>query len=241
MKVLIVEDEINAQKVLKFLIKEFFFDIDIVGTATGITEAKKLIKQHQPDLVFLDVRLEDGTGIELLQQLDNINFQIIFTTAYDNYAIQAIKFNASDYLLKPIDPGELKEAILKIKSKIQKEKNNFSKKILETKKNNFTITVKTSDKTFFISIKNIIRLEADGAYTTIITPDQTIIASKNLKIFEKALPKNLFIRTHQSHLVNKNHIKAFQKNGQLQLSNHDTVPVSFRKKSFVRNLLKDKH
>jgi len=239
MKVLIVEDEVNAQNVLIYLLREFFPELDMVGIAAGITEAKKLINQKHPDLVFLDVRLEDGTGLDLLQQLEKINFDVIFTTAYSNYAIQAIKFGAADYLLKPIVPNELQEAVLKIKHKRGKEKFKSLDNFTGVQEDEQTITVKTSDQTHLISVYDIIRLEADGAYTNIITSEQTIIASKNLKFFERILSNDLFIRTHQSHLVNKNHIKTFYKAGSLEMSNHEMVPVSFRKKSIVRNFLKN--
>jgi len=241
MKVLIVEDEVNAQNVLMYLLREFFPELDMVGIAAGITEAKKLINQKHPDLVFLDVRLEDGTGLDLLQQLENINFDVIFTTAYSNYAIQAIKFGAADYLLKPIVPNELQEAVLKIKHKRGEEKFKSLDNFSGVQKDEQTITVKTSDQTYLISVFDIIRLEADGAYTNIITSEQTIIASKNLKFFERILSNDLFIRTHQSHLVNKNHIKNFHKAGSLEMSNQEMVPVSFRKKSIVRKILKNKN
>ena len=241
MKVLIVEDEINAQKVLIYLLREFFPELDMVGIAAGITEAKKLIEQNHPDLVFLDVRLEDGTGLELLQQLENINFDVIFTTAYSNYAIQAIKFGAADYLLKPIVPNELKEAVLKIKHKRGKVRIETLENAPNVQKDEQTITVKTSDQTHLISVCDIIRLEADGAYTNILTTEQTIIASKNLKFFERILSKDIFVRTHQSHLVNKNHIKTFHKGGSLEMSNQEMVPVSFRKKSIVRKIFKNKN
>jgi len=241
MKVLIVEDEINAQKVLIYLLREFCPELNLVGIATGIVKAKKLIKQHKPDLVFLDVKLEDGTGLELLQQIKNIDFDVVFTTAYDNYAIQAIKFGAVDYLLKPIDPDELKEAVLRIKQKKEKEQTKLSKNLTDELIDEQTISIKTSNKTYLISVCDIIRLEADGAYTNIITIDQNVIASKNLKFFEDVLPQNLFIRTHQSHLVNKNHIKTFHKTGNLEMSNQEMIPVSFRKKSIVRNVLKNKN
>ncbi len=242
MKVLIVEDEIDARKVLVFLTKEFFPNLKIIGEAASIAEAKQYIAQKAPDLLFLDVRLEDGTGIELLQSIEHKTFEVIFTTAYTNYAIQAIKNEATDYLLKPINPNDFKLAVLKAIDKIkakQKIKDTNTPDTKNTKPQ--TIHIKTAEKTYLIPINDIIHLKADGAYTSIITNKQTIVASKNLKFFEKYLPTDAFIRPHQSHIVQKTHIQSIDKEGRLQLSNGNLVPVSFRKKSMVRNLLKNKN
>ena len=236
MKALIVEDEVDARKVLKFLLKQYFPDIDIIGEASSVSKARSIILKEKPELVFLDVRLEDGSGFMLLESLDQIDFQVIFTTAYDNYAIKAIKFAATDYLLKPINPEEFKTAINSAISKIQRHS-----EYLQRTKDTQTISVKTAEQTYIVSINDIIRLEADGSYTTIITKNSRIIASKNLKSFEKKLPENFFIRTHQSHLINKEYIKYIDKDGRLKLSNNDSVPIAFRKKSIVRNLLKNKN
>ncbi len=240
MKVLIVEDEIDARKVLKYLLKELFPDIDIVGEAGTVSKAKKLIDLYHPDLVFLDVRLKDGTGLDLLHQCQcKDKFQTIFTTAYANYAIKAIKFNATDYLLKPIDPDELKAAVIKATNQI-----NDKQKMSQLKKEQLglshkTILIKTSEQTFLLPVKDIIRLEADGSYTTIITLNNKIITSKNLKFYEKELPESYFIRTHQSHLINKKYIHCITKEGLLKLTNQELIPISFRKKAMVRNLLKN--
>ncbi len=238
MKAVVVEDEINARKVLIFLLKELFPEIDIVGEAATITKAKKLIKNKKPDLVFLDVQLEDGTGIELLKQFKKIDFQIIFTTAYAEFAIKAIKFNALDYLLKPIDPDELKTAVLKAIDRNEKLKEISTLKKNQEDLEHKTISINTSEQTFLLPVNEIIRLEADGSYTKIITTEDKIVTSKNLKFYEAKLPDNIFIRTHQSHLINKKFISCMTKDGFLRLSNHEQIPISFRKKSLVRSLLK---
>ncbi len=241
MNVLIVEDEINARKVIKYFLKEFFPEMIIAGEATSIAEAKQKIEQQNPDLVLLDVRLEDGTGIELLQQIENRNFELIFTTAYANYAIQAIKNEAIDYLLKPIDPNEFKLAITKAIHKINESKNKSEKSPKTEEKKTETIHIKTADATYYIPVNEIIHLEADGAYTTIITKQQKIVASKNLKYFEKYLSPDLFIRPHQSHIIHKTHILSLNNKGCLQLSNGECIPISVRKKAMIRKLLKNKN
>ncbi len=241
MKVLIVEDEIDARKVLRYLLHQLFSDIQIVGEATSVEDAKIILDQENPDLVFLDIQLEDGTGFDLLSQLKDINFSVVFTTAYNNYAIKAIKFDAIDYLLKPVNPEELKIAVQKVRNYLQKLEamqqlqSVFQKSIQATN----IITIKTAEQTFLVPEEDIIRLEADGAYTTIITLDNTIVTSKNIKYYQKNLPETLFIRPHQSHLVNKKHIIGLNKAGELILSNKEVVPVAFRKKSLIRNLLKN--
>jgi len=241
MRVLIVEDEIDARKVLIYFTKQLFPEIEIVGEAASIAQAKKLITSQKPDLVLLDVRLEDGNAIDLLKQLKTIDFQIIFTTAYADYAIKAIKFDATDYLLKPINPDELKTAILKAQKQYAQELELSKLKLEQDADNNTTIAIKTAEQTYITPVTDIIRLEADGSYTSIITTKNTILASKNLKFYERVLSEKCFIRTHQSHLVNKKYITGISKDGFLKLSNQESVPISFRKKSSVRNWLKKKN
>ncbi len=241
MRVLIVEDEIDARKVLIYFTKQLFPEIVIVGEAASIIQAKQLIISKKPDLVLLDVRLEDGNAIDLLKQFKTIDFQIIFTTAYADYAIKAIKFDAIDYLLKPINPDELKAAILKAQKQYEQQLELSKLKHEQATDNNTTIAIKTAEQTYITPVTDIIRLEADGSYTSIITIKNTILASKNLKFYERILSEKCFIRTHQSHLVNKRYITGISKDGFLQLSNQESVPISFRKKSSVRNWLKKKN
>ncbi len=241
MRVLIVEDEIDARKVLIYFTKQLFPEIVIVGEAASIIQAKQLIISKKPDLVLLDVRLEDGNAIDLLKQLKTIDFQIIFTTAYADYAIKAIKFDAIDYLLKPINPDELKVAILKAQKQYEQQLELSKLKHEQATDNNTTIAIKTAEQTYITPVTDIIRLEADGSYTSIITIKNTILASKNLKFYERVLSEKCFIRTHQSHLVNKRYITGISKDGFLQLSNQESVPISFRKKSNVKNWLKNKN
>ena len=240
MKILIIEDEFNARNVVKLLLQQYFHDrYDLIGCAGTIVGSLDLIKEEKPDLVFLDVRLEDGLGLDLLKKLDKINFQIIFTTAYDNYAIKAIKYAAVDYLLKPINPEEFKMAVQKAYDKKQEFEEFLRLQEELNPGQDKTIAVKTVEQTHFVSFNDIIRLEADGSYTLIITVNNKILASKNLKHFENILPAKSFIRTHQSHLVNKKYIKGI-KNDMVQLENNHEIPVSFRKKAGVKNFLKDK-
>jgi len=242
MKVLIIEDEIDARKVLHYLIQELFPSLQIVGQTGSVRKAKEMIRSLHPDIVFLDVQLEDGTGFDLLNNCSHNGFQIIFTTAYSKFALNAIKYSATDYILKPVNPNELKQAIEKV-TKIKRKEKEFEmlKTVVKNnKKNPYKITIKTAEQIYMLPIDDIVRLEADGAYTTIITRDKRIVASKNIKHYENILPEDIFIRPHQSHLINKNFIGEINKNGKLLLINNEEVPVSFRKKSMIRNLLKNR-
>ncbi|HFS67933.1 MAG TPA: response regulator transcription factor, partial [Flavobacteriia bacterium] len=199
-KTLIIEDEINVREGLKKLLKIIAPNIKVIAETGFITEAIQIIKKEKPSLIFLDIELEDGSGFDILKQFETIYFKIIFTTAYNQYAINAFKFSATDYLLKPINPIELKKAIQRATIALDKEN------LLTVLKHNLDnkeqkIVLKTSENQFVINVKNIIHLEADGTYTHFITTNKKIIVSKNIKFYEDLLNDNFF-RCHQSHLVN---------------------------------------
>ena len=240
-KTIIIEDEFNVSEALKKMLKILEPDIDVVGETGFVKKAIQLIKKEKPDLVFMDIELEDGTGFSILNQLDEISFKIIFTTAYNQYAIKAFKFSAIDYLLKPINPEELQTAISKSKLLINDEKKH--QELIEIFKNNLEkkelkIVLKTTEQQYVVLLADIIRLEADGPYTYFITKTKKIIVSKHIKYYQNLLDDK-FIRCHQSHLVNSVHIKSFTKKGFLQMTNQDSVPVSSRKKKEIRQLIND--
>jgi len=241
MKVLIVEDEIDARKVLVYLIKQFFPEFEIIGETGRIDITKKIITQHNPDLVFLDVQLEDGTGIDLLEDCSMLGFYTIITTAYSDFAIDAIKYSVVDYLLKPIIPEEFQKAVKKVikRKKLEIEIKQLKDTIVQNHEKEEKIIFKTSEGTFLFPVKDIIRMEADGSYTKIVTTERVIIVSKNIKHYQEILPESHFVRTHQSHLVNKLHVLEMTKSGDLLLSNNETIPIAFRKKSYIRGLLKN--
>lgn len=237
-KVVIVEDEVNARKALEKLLGLVDQSIKIVGTATHVQDAIDKIRALQPNIVFLDVQLEDGTGFDVLKAFPSIGFKIIFTTAYSQYAINAFKFSAIDYLLKPIDPTELDGAINRAKELIINEKEHLE--LLEVLKANLEkkepkIVLKTAEQRYIIQIKDIIHLKADGAYTKFITESMRLIVSKNIKYYQSLLDEN-FVRCHQSHLVNTKHVKSIS-GGFLNMSNGDLVPISTRKRSAIIELL----
>jgi len=238
-KTLIIEDEFSAREALKKMLSFINLNIDIVGETGYISEAIDLIDEKQPDLIFLDIELEDGNAFDLLKKLNFSNFKIIFSTAYDQYAIKAFKYSTIDYLLKPIDPSDLKFAVEKATNEITLAKDYF--KALEVlqvnmSEKNTKIVLKTTEQRYVVNLKDIIRLEADGAYTLFVTTEKKIIVSKNIKFYQELLDDR-FIRCHKSHLVNIAFVKGFIKNEFLVLTNEELVIVSIRKRNEITKIL----
>lgn len=234
-KIAIIDDEKNVRIVIKKMLHLLFPDCEIVAEAASIKEALNCIPQSKPDIVLLDIELEDGTGFTLLKQLPNLDFKLIFITAFNQYAIKAFKVNALDYILKPIEPSELENAISKAKELISSEE--VLKKQLDNLDDfeNSTIVIKTTEATHFVNVEDIIYCKADGSYTYIYTKNQTIFTSKNLKYFEDLLSNLIFIRTHQSYLVNKTEISSI-KDKTILLKNNTEIPISVRRKTQITSI-----
>jgi len=245
MKAIIVDDEDANRENLQQLLKVYADDIAICATAENVDEALVVIKQHQPQLVFLDIQLHTQTGFDILQQLDEINFEIIFITAYNQYAIQAIKFSALDYLLKPIDIDELVAAINKARRAIQqKQKNDRLGYLLEyLKDENKTaprIALPMVGETRYVNIADIIRCQADNTYTLfVLATGEEILVSKTLKEYADMLTAHRFLRTHQTHLVNMAYVKSWlrEDGGSLLLTNNTRIPISKLNRDKVKNAL----
>ncbi len=234
---IIIDDEAKGRLALREKLLAYCPQIKLLAEATNGQEALMLIQHHKPQLIFLDIEMPRMNGFEMLNELREKNFHIIFTTAYDQYAIKAIKYAAFDYLLKPIDIEELKTAIEKIDAK----ENNQTKKQVELLQQNMQhpkkqlnkLAIPTLEGLLFFDINDIIHLEANSNYTFIYFSDKSkITASKTLKEFEDILPESIFFRTHHSHLINLNYIKRYIKGdgGQIELQNGNYVDVSRRKK-----------
>ena len=239
LRIVIIDDEVNVRRVIKKLLNLINTDYMVVGEAPSIVEGKRVIVKTNPDLVILDIELEDGTGFTLINKLSKVDFKLIFITAYNQYAIKAFKFNALDYLLKPIEPNDLKEALTKAESAIGSE--NELKKLLQNLEQNRNseiqkIVIKTTNKTYFIEVNEILYCQSEGSYTSIVTSDETILASKNLKHFQDLLLEHDFIRTHQSYLVNKNHVTAIEHDF-IILRRNISIPISLRRKAEIKALL----
>lgn len=239
-KAVIVDDMMQAQEALQRDLAETCPQVKILGTATGVVTAAKLLKQVKPDVLFLDIELEDGTGFDLLEILPAIDFKIIFITASDQHAIRAFKFSAVDYLLKPLDLDELKSAIEKISITDSAEKIEVLLDHWDQKKKSRKLALQNSDKILVMNTDEIVRCEAENNYTTFHFADHSrFLVSKTLKSYEKILEPLGFYRVHQSHLVNLHQIKAYMKleGGYLVMENDHRVPVSVRKKAKVVELL----
>jgi two-component system LytT family response regulator len=248
LKAIIVDDQIEAINSLKQDIHYLFpNDIQIIGQSTALDEAVVMFKEFKPDLIFLDIDLKIGTGfdfLKLISKFDYADYDIIFTTAFNQFAIKAIKYSAFDYLLKPIDRDELEESInrLKNQNKVKATKNKIELVLEgETNSTEKRIALSTLTQTHFVIISDIIRCEASHNYTTFYNNDGSkIMVSKTLKEYESILTEHQFVRTHQSHLVNLNYVTSFLKEdgGVVLLKNGTKIAVSRRKKEGVIIALK---
>lgn len=245
-KVLLVDDEVKARNILQHYITSFIPAVDEIRQAASADEATEMLKQYQPDIVFLDVEMPFKNGFDFLIAMKNPAFDVIFTTAYNQYAIQAIRFSALDYLLKPVDPDELKSAVERHLEKRESEEQkkelygNLVQNIEKKEVKDFRIAVPTTQGVFFFTVEEIIRMEADTSYTHIhLVNKKPFVASKTLKHFEDMLDGFSFIRTHKSHLVNPRHISRISNDHDFViLSDGAKVEISRRKKEEVFQQLK---
>lgn len=248
LKAIIVEDELNSQELLKDIIDESCEGVQVVAMAQGVAEALEKIKAHKPDILLLDIELADGDGFQVLEQAEEIDFDVIFTTAYDQYAIKAFKFAATDYILKPVDFEELQEAIKRIVDKRSNPEQAPSNEQIQALINNIRniqqpfkrIVLPTSNGFTVVDPKDIIRCESDRNYTFIFLNDgRKILVSRTIKEYEEMLKDYNFFRIHQSHLINLAYLKNYTRGrgGYVELTNGATMDVSARRKSdFLKRL-----
>jgi two-component system LytT family response regulator len=234
---IIIDDEQKGRMSLKQKLGDYCSNVQLIGEADNGEEGIRLIEKHHPRIVFLDIEMPRMDGFEMLQRLHENDFHLIFTTAYDHYAIKAIKYAAFDYLLKPIDIEELQATIANIdgkkKNQVSMQVELLQQSMQQPKKQLNKLAIPTLDGLLFYDINEIVHLEANSNYTNIHLLNRTkIIASKTLKEFEELLPDDIFFRTHHSHLINLNFIVRYIKGdgGQIELQNGTHVEVSRRKK-----------
>ncbi|WP_281322093.1 LytR/AlgR family response regulator transcription factor [Flavobacterium aestivum] len=237
-KTVIIEDEPAIRKELEWFVSQEEC-LKLEATAASVAESLQIIKSIKPDLVLMDIQLADGTAFDILNQLEDPTFHIIFITAYNHFAIKAIKYGALDYLLKPIDNEEFSIAIQKIRkvkrvdylNQINVLKEHSSVKSIEMSS---SICITSLDCLQMIRLNEIIYLSGEGSYTQIYLENNKIVtASKPLKYYEDLLPSDFFIRTHQSYIVNKNFIDKYLKTGIMVMKNLAEIPVATRRKEFI--------
>ena len=238
LRTIIVEDEKHNRETLKNLLAEFCPEIELVGMAANVEEGVQLIRAEQPDLLFLDIELQTATGFDLLQQVEHLTFDVIFTTAFDQYAIQAIKFSSLDYLLKPIDIDELQQAVQKA---VRKNEADLGKAQLELLLSNLNrqqtgqkrICLSTSDGLEFLHVQDIMYCEANGSYTNfVLKGGRKLVVSKHLKGYENLLDGAPFMRVHNKYLINLEEVQRFVKSegGYILMKNGDHVSISPKKR-----------
>jgi len=240
MRAVVVDDIEKFRDNLIQDLNDYCPEVEVVGIADGVVSAAKQIKTLKPDVVFLDIQINQGTAFDLLEILGDIDFKIIFTTASDEYAIKAFKLSAIDYLLKPIDIDELKAAVAKVEVGGSDDYQLLKSNIKEEDKSNKRLALHSQDKIEIVEIGNIIRCESNVNYTQFFFADgKKLLVTKTLKEFDKMLSEFGFYRVHQSHLINIDHLKEYVKidGGYLKMQDGTSVPISTRKKSAVLKLL----
>lgn len=238
LKAVIVDDEEKSRENLKILIEEFCTNVQVLALAKSVDEGIEAIENYRPDILFLDIQMQKETGFDLLNRIRKIDFEIVFTTAHAEYAIDAIKFAAIDYLLKPIDINDLKQSIRRVEKKLT---NNNLKEQFETLLHNFRadtsdsykLAIPSSDGLVFINIKDVIYCEALSNYTKIHMKDGKFhMVSKTLKEYEGLLSNYHFFRVHHAYLINTKEIKKYVRGdgGYVIMNNDVSIDVSKRKK-----------
>lgn len=235
-RTLIIDDEKNNREMISDLILEHLHNVSVIGTADGVHRGLESIRQLSPDLVLLDIKMNDGDAFDLLKQVGNINFKIIFITAYEEYALKAIKFSALDYLLKPVALDELKLAIEKAEKQILKELQVQVSELSNNMKSNHKkrIVLRSAEKLHLIPVQDIIHCEAERNYCNFFLDNgKKIMSSCPMKDFEELLTEQGFFRLHKSHLVNLSFVESYVKSdgGHVVLTNGTQLPVSLRKKN----------
>lgn len=238
-KALIVEDEIDARSLLSCIINDYCVGVELIGTADCIKSAVKQIEENKPDILFLDIELNGETSFDLLDKINYQDFKIIFTTAYDHYAIKAFRYEAIDYILKPYSPKDVLKAVDRVKrnqydESVNKRLNQLVNDLSVPNYNaNEKISLSTSEGVSIIKVNEIVRLEADRVYTTIyLSNGIKHVASKVLKKFEELLSINKFLRVHSGHLINKDFINKYvsEDGGYVVMTDGAQVPVARRRK-----------
>ena len=247
MRAIIVEDELNVREGFTKLLKAFCPSVQVVGVAADIESSIDLIQQTIFDILFLDINLPDGSGFDLLNRLKARDFKVVFITAYDQYALEAFKISAVDYLLKPVSPDLLINAVRKVKESQNKLSDDqlgiISNRISRNISPQDKMILKDADSMQIVLIRDIVYCTAEGSYTTFnLINGSSILTSLNLKEYERLLEPYGFARSHHSYLINLNHVVSLQKadGGTILMKNQVKLPVSTRKKSGLIEALRQR-
>lgn len=241
---ILIDDEAGNRANLRSLLDSYCPQVEVVGEADSAISGMDLIHQTKPQLIFLDIEMPQGNGFDLLNKLDRIDFEVIFVTAFDQYALKAIKFCALDYILKPIDILDLKAAVQKAETRILEHEHSEAWQVFQENQksqSNPKIALPTGNQVDYVPIANIIRCRGEGNYTHFyLKSGKALMVSKTLKEFEELLKEHRFLRVHQSHLINVRFVKSYVKSngGFLRMEDQSEIPISRQRKEFVLAKLK---
>ncbi len=242
LRAVIIDDESESRTAIANILKNYCSNVDVVGEGNDVASGVDVIKKEKPDVVYLDIQMPDGTGFNLLERIEDIDFHVIFVTAYDQYAIKAIKFSAIDYILKPIDPQQLIDSVEKLKN-ISPRKNQLPDRLnnlLQNRSKPARIALPTLSGYRFVKIEDIIRCQSESNYTKFfLQSGEEILVTRTLKEFEIMLRDDRFVRVHQSHLINVDFVEQYIKGdgGTAIMSDGSHVEISRRRKDLFLNSL----
>lgn len=244
-KALIIDDENRTRDLIAKMINSFGLDIEAIPAGENVQSGIRAIEEHKPDIIFLDIQMPDGTGFDLLRAIPDKNFEVIFITAHEEFAIKAIKFSALDYILKPVDPEELKAAVERALDAMSDKRD---ERQFEALQNNISaqqkrrLVLKTQESVHVVDLDQIIRCESDRNYTSFyLTEGRKILVSKTLKEFETLLIGYNFIRVQQSHLINLDYVDRYNKGngGSVVMRDGSEVPLSPAKREIFFKILEN--
>lgn len=240
LRALIIDDEAHQRQTIKKMVTQHCPNVQLLGEADDVGSGVVAVRNYHPDLVFLDIKMDDGTGFDLLEQLQPVDFKVIFITAWDKYAIKAFRFSALDYLLKPVDPDDLIHAIKKAQDIVQHDFNiqlsTLKEHLQEQDISRKKIIIRTLDSIFLIGVKDIVYAHSDSNYTQINLADgKRILVSATLKDYDEMLTGYGFFRAHKSYLINMTYITSFEKTdgGMVVLRGKEKIPVASRKRDLL--------
>lgn len=242
MKVIIIDDEDNGRNIIRQYLSLYCDDVEIIGEANSVKSGVEILSEVTPDVLFLDIQMQDGTGFDLLEALPQRTFKVIFVTSFDQFALKAIKFSAADYILKPVDPDEFVEAVQRVQADLAKESQDNRIDQLLTNMNNFTqVGLPTEDGVQFVDVDDIVRCEADGGNTQVFTDNGTmLVAQKNIKVYEELFADRKFLRINKTNLINTSYIDKYDKadnGGSVLMADGVSIEVSPYKKDDLQKMM----